>query len=578
MSAIIYYDGDCPFCARYAELVSLRESVGDVTLANLREDLATRRELESEGFDLDVGMVVEHDGTRRGGAEAARWLAVMSGGSRPFDRLNRAALGSPLGSKLVYPLLRAGRWLALLALGRDTITDPEAGTRARRTLFAMLFAFFSFFHVLNYWLNYERGFPGPDLLAVAAVALVLLFRPASVRLLTILMVVSTVSAVIQAPAQSNHTMVRNVVLLGWWLAFGWAMMRGRTPDALFRAFAPAGMGALLVMYFFGIFHKINRDFLDPVTSCATELWRHMPAPLAAVDGEWMGYLAVYGTFAVEGGILLALFVRRLRHFAIVAGIGFHLLIGLSGYSMYISFTTLSIALHMLWLNGEASRAVLDSPEMEAVEAAMRQPVWIGLAFAYAGLAIVAGLYAAYTMLSLLLLPLILPVLYVVVRRGGTDAPLIGRGDRPGLAIGAVVSALFFANCALPYFGSKSAQAVNMFANLRLEGGRSNHLVVRDVGPYTYLDEIAVIHDADPELGLDVFVDWPDMGVVYYDLLAALADHPGAEASFTYEGVRRDGVDAADMREEIETRLHPRWVRKWFHFQPAMISEREVCNL
>ena len=46
---------------------------------------------------------------------------------------------------------------------------------------------------------------------------------------------------------------------------------------------------------------------------------------------------------------------------------------------------------------------------------------------------------------------------------------------------------------MPYLGLKSAQAVNMFSNLRLEGGVSNHLILpHPPGPFGYPEDIAVI--------------------------------------------------------------------------------------
>ncbi len=39
MSALsILYDGQCPFCRRYTDLLRLRQSVGEVRLVDLRRD------------------------------------------------------------------------------------------------------------------------------------------------------------------------------------------------------------------------------------------------------------------------------------------------------------------------------------------------------------------------------------------------------------------------------------------------------------------------------------------------------------------------------------------------------------
>ena len=59
----IFYDGECPFCTRYVQMVRLQRSA-QVQLVNLREHDGLRDELIAAGFDLDGGMVVE-DGPAR---------------------------------------------------------------------------------------------------------------------------------------------------------------------------------------------------------------------------------------------------------------------------------------------------------------------------------------------------------------------------------------------------------------------------------------------------------------------------------------------------------------------------------
>ena len=257
------------------------------------------------------------------------------------------------------------------------------------------------------------------------------------------------------------------------------------------------------MYVFGIFHKINADFLDPATSCAVALWQQMPAPLSRLDGPLVHDATIYGTFAAEGANALMLLTPRLRHWGVVGGIGFHLLIALSGYAMYLSFTMLSIALHALFLGDGAAARVVASRGMGMLRVRRCDPV-----YGVVGLLLVAGLVRAaaaedYSLVTMLALPFALPLVLLVVRHGRATQPRPSHSGRPTVVIGAVVTALFFANCAMPYLGLKSAQAVNMYANLRLEGGVSNHLIVpHPPGPFGYLEDIAVLGDGAGEDGLE----------------------------------------------------------------------------
>ena len=152
-----------------------------------------------------------------------------------------------------------------------------------------------------------------------------------------------------------------------------------------------------------------------------------------------------------------------------------------------------------------------------------------------------------------------------------------RSRRPAAVIGGAGHGAVFANCAMPYLGLKSAQAVNMFANLRLEGGVSNHLVLRTPpGPFTYLADIAVIEDG----GGDSVLEWHRKNgnaMVYYDLLAHLQDRPDVVATFRRNGRRFENVGADHLAEDMAERLHGPWFRKWFHFQPVVLDRPEPCN-
>ncbi|MEM7189018.1 MAG: DCC1-like thiol-disulfide oxidoreductase family protein [Pseudomonadota bacterium] len=577
MAIQIYYDGDCPFCANYVKLLRIREGYGDVTLINLRDDDDARKELQCEGFDLDEGMVVDTGDRRLGGADAANALAMMSSGSDLLNRMNRMFLGSRALSAIVYPVLRSGRWLTLFLLGRKGIGEPDPGTTARLEVFSILFALFSLFHFFNYAFEYNRFPPQWDQFAILVTAIWLFVRPGSGRALFFLVLASSISTYVQAPAQSNHTMVRTAVLLGYWASFIYTMIRGRRWSDIFGNFAVAGQGALLVMYFFGIFHKLNDDFLNPISSCAIALWNQMPPPLSSVQHPLMDHAAIYGTFVVEGMLIVALLLPRYRHYGITFGILFHLLLAFSNYAMYIAFTSLSISLHALFLNGDAAQRIMASPEMAWIKSRVRNPIYIFLFATIVAALIFAADAGNYSLVTLIVCPLILPFCYLVIRYGASNKPLLKAGNRrPALTIGIVVTTLFFANGWMPYLGLKSAQVISMFSNLRLEAGVSNHLIMPRPGPFTYLDDVAVIQ----EDGGSPFLAWhktDEISIVYYDLLAHLDQFPNVTPSFSVTGRQFDNVSASELQDEIDQTLHGPIFRKWFHFQPVDLKRPEMCG-
>ena len=576
MSLAIYYDGDCPFCTRYVTMLRLRET-GEVRLVDLREDPALRAELRSQGFEVNTGMVVEDTSGRVGGADAVNKLALLSTPSTAFNKINRALFSSSFASSTLYPVLRMGRWIALFLMGRNLMDSENAKSESRQTIFTIFFAIFSIFHFSNYAFEYDRFPPSWDMFLILAAALYTLVRPTSDRALFILMLVSTISTITQAPIGSNHTMVRSAVIVGYWLSFIVSVVRNLPAGAVFTNFVPAGQGVLLVMYFYGIFHKINADFLNPITSCAVALWELMPPPMSWFQQDWAHYAAIYGTFIVEGLLIVALLTKRWRHWGIAAGIAFHFMLSFSAYAMYISFTMLSIALHTLFLSESAANNVMNSKALAFLRSRMVDPVYIFASVALVATFAVLAFAGSYTYATFFALPLLIPFCLIILAHGAAKDRTANFG-KTGLAIGFATAALFFVNGAMPYLGLKTSQSTNMFANLRLEGGVSNHLVFSgSQRPFRYLDDVAIIEDG----GDDNWLKWVsenDFGIVHYDLLARLQENPELTISYRVRDRTFTDVDAQAMKSEIEQTLHAPWVRKWFHFQPVYLGQPEHCNV
>ena len=120
----IVYDGECPVCSVYVRMLRLR-TLGEVELINARDDHLLVGSLRSLGVDLDEGMVVKVGEEIYVGDQAIQRLALMSSSSTIFNRLNFWVFKSGARSKLLYPILRAGRKLLLTVLGRKTIAESQ---------------------------------------------------------------------------------------------------------------------------------------------------------------------------------------------------------------------------------------------------------------------------------------------------------------------------------------------------------------------------------------------------------------------------------------------------------------------
>lgn len=119
--AIIVYDGDCPFCSAYTSMLRLKDAVGPVQLLDAREGGAVVEHLLQDGYDLDEGMVLMLDGQIYHGADCINRLALLSSNAGLFNRFNRIMFRSETLSRVMYPVLRAGRNTTLRLMGRRAI-------------------------------------------------------------------------------------------------------------------------------------------------------------------------------------------------------------------------------------------------------------------------------------------------------------------------------------------------------------------------------------------------------------------------------------------------------------------------
>ena len=116
---LLVYDKECPACNNYCQMVRIRESVGELTLVDAREDTPIMQEITAAGLNIDDGMVLKMGGQLYYGSDAIHALSLISSRSGVFNRLNYWVFKSKSLSKVLYPMLAAGR-AVLLKLMRKT--------------------------------------------------------------------------------------------------------------------------------------------------------------------------------------------------------------------------------------------------------------------------------------------------------------------------------------------------------------------------------------------------------------------------------------------------------------------------
>ena len=133
-------------------------------------------------------------------------------------------------------------------------------------------------------------------------------------------------------------------------------------DKIFQFIQGPGKLILVCMYFFGIYHKLNTDFFNPTVSCAVALYRPIASIIGQQDNTGFYWIPIFFTFFIETAAIVGLLFERYRKFGIVVTIPFHIIIGFTGYSFYMDFSTIVLAMYALNINNESLKRIKISYE------------------------------------------------------------------------------------------------------------------------------------------------------------------------------------------------------------------------
>ena len=115
------YDGECPFCNHFAELLEIKSKINNIKILDGRKNLNLIGSLLNKGYDLDKGAILLKDGDIFHGAEAINTICkkIKDPSSSLLLLLSRI-FQSNKRTKLLFPLLIRARRLALISKGIST--------------------------------------------------------------------------------------------------------------------------------------------------------------------------------------------------------------------------------------------------------------------------------------------------------------------------------------------------------------------------------------------------------------------------------------------------------------------------
>ncbi len=471
---------------------------------------------------------------------------------------------------------------------------PTTDQRNLVTVFTVGLALAAWTHQLG---NTRGDIDLPHVALLASVAVVVA-RPRQLFGLTLLGVTVLWTVWDEAPQLSNHWTLVGLIAVALLAvaAVAAAVGRGRSCSErgdiadwyLVTWFIPTARWIFLAFYLFAGFAKVNSAFLDPAVSCAVvfldeSLTSIGLGGLGVQDASSVQWAVMVGTMVIELAIPWLLMIRRTRVPAVFLAIAFHAALSIDRTHQIVDFSSLLTVIYLSFLPAGAFTRMMDQARRLQTRVGDMLTVRPGLQRAVALTFIVGtGLagevsFPAFTSSRTLLWwmwqPTVVAVLVALARyvRHQPDGGATPLGAPPAWLM--VVPALAVVNGFLPYLEVRSAGSWNMYANLRVVDGESNHLIFRRGIPLTdeYRDLVIIEASSDP--GLEAYA-LQGLAVPRVQLRQYVVDHPDVAITYRFRGETFDSPRAGDdplLNQPVSV-----WREKFQVFRAVTIDPPEQC--
>lgn len=410
------------------------------------------------------------------------------------------------------------------------------------------------------------------LAGVAAVAVLL--RPRSVARLAVLAALGPVTLWFEAPILGSHWVVACLVDL----AFLLALIAARAGDRLEAIFLPLARWVLIGFYFFAAFAKLNHAFFTPRVSCGTfyldELAGSLGISLHSTTAGGWSHLVPFGVAGTELSIPILLSMRRSRHLGVVVGLVFHSLIALDQTHLFSDFSSVLVALFVLFLPAAfASNVVGLYRERVRIVAAAACLVLLLVQWKQGNTRLFRdGLGWAWVIFDFVVLALVARFL-MRPHPAAVERPLSFTRHGVPRWLG-IVPVLVLLNGLSPYLELRTAYAFNMYSNLQTADGDTNHFLVTRTFPLTDFQSDVVRIKATSDRGLQLYVQGR-FDLPFLQLRDYLSRHRNVSLTYVRGGVERSVARAADDPALVEP--VPSWESKLFAFRSLDQTEPARCQ-
>ena len=112
------YDGECPFCNHFAELLEIKSKINNIKIIDGRKNLSIIRSLLEKGYDIDKGAILLKDDDIFHGAKAINVICKeVNNPSSNLLKILSSVFKSNKRTKLLFPFLLRARRFALISKG-----------------------------------------------------------------------------------------------------------------------------------------------------------------------------------------------------------------------------------------------------------------------------------------------------------------------------------------------------------------------------------------------------------------------------------------------------------------------------
>ena len=116
---LFIFDGECPFCNHFAQLIELKSSLPEFEILDGRKNLALLTQLYNQGYDLNKGAIIINDDNIMHGADAINWIcSEINEPSFSLLEILRRIFASKKRTNFLFPFLLWGRRFSLTLKGK----------------------------------------------------------------------------------------------------------------------------------------------------------------------------------------------------------------------------------------------------------------------------------------------------------------------------------------------------------------------------------------------------------------------------------------------------------------------------